>query len=80
LARKQSVKLFNHQIGSNPIVPTKKGDKMNIITQIIIALIIMALMVIVAYLKSQLNIANYNVDMWRQLALTERAKNVKQSN
>ena len=50
---------------------------MKIITQIIIALIIMTLMVIVAYLKSQLNIANDNVDMWRQLALTERAKNVK---
>tara|TARA_R110002020_G_scaffold320815_1_gene536712 strand:- start:4063 stop:4176 length:114 start_codon:yes stop_codon:yes gene_type:complete len=37
----------------------------------------MALMVIVVYLKSQLNIANYNVDMWRQLALTEKAKNAK---
>ena len=50
---------------------------MNIITQIIIALIIMALMVMVAYLKSQLNIANYNMDVWRQLAINERAKNDK---
>jgi len=50
---------------------------MNIITQIIIALIIMALMVMVAYLKSQLNIANYNMDVWRQLAINERVKNRK---
>ena len=78
MARGQSVKLFNHQIGSNPIVPTKKGDNMNILTQLIIAFIIKALIITVAILKSKLNVANHNVDMWRQLAISERAKNVKQ--
>ena len=77
LARRQSVKLFNHQIGSNPIVPTKKGDNMNILTQLIIAFIIKALIITVAILKSKLNVANHNLNMWRQIALRERAKNAK---
>ena len=53
---------------------------MNILTQLIIAFIIKALIITVAILKSKLNVANHNVDMWRQLAISERAKNVKQGN
>jgi|TARA_Y100001973_G_C5203790_1_gene339848 hypothetical protein len=50
---------------------------MNILTQLIIALIIKALIITVAYLKSKLNVANHNLNMWRQIALRERAKNAK---
>ena len=54
---------------NKPLTKKQKKERESIMINTILSLIILALIVSVAYLKSKLNVAEYKLDNWRQTAL-----------